>query len=136
MEVLGPLELLRREPRADDRAVDLDQRAVGPVRERDLRDAGDGERVREPEHEREREHGDDGAAELPDHLREHLHERAERERREDRQAGDDDDHAGEQHDERRACRCGTCPAEGGADARPASEPATASAAISGTKRPR
>ena len=56
-------ERLRGEPRADDLAVALDQAAVRLVREGELREAREDERVGEPEDERQDDHGDDGAAE-------------------------------------------------------------------------
>ena len=47
-------EALADDLRADELAVDVDLLAVGVARERDLADAGDNQRVEEPEQERER----------------------------------------------------------------------------------
>ena len=62
-------------------------------------------------------------------------DRAERQGREDHQAGGEGDHADEQDDEGRRRRCGTCPAEAGTIFFFASAPPSASAANIGTKRP-
>ncbi len=67
MEVLRPGEALADQLRPDDRAVALDERAVGPSGEGDLRDAGDHERVDEPDENGEHEEGDEGGKELAPH---------------------------------------------------------------------
>ena len=105
--------------------------------ERDLGEAGDDERVGEPEARASarprRERAPRGRCSI---RRERLHERAERERREDHQAG------GQRTitPTSRTTNVGAVGAERscrgrGRSSSPASEPPSASAAISGTKRP-
>ena len=60
------------------------------------------ERVDEPEDDRQHDDGDDGARRACASWRERLHDRPERERREDHQPGGQDDDADEQDDEGRA----------------------------------
>ena len=63
------------QPRADDHAVALDERPVRAVRERDLRDAGDRERIEDAgehgQHEEDEERGEragDASADTPSPL--------------------------------------------------------------------
>ncbi len=67
LEVARALELLPDQARADDAAVTLDQRPVRPRGERDLRDAGDHERIDDPGQHGEREEQDERGDELPAH---------------------------------------------------------------------
>ena len=67
MEVLRRGEALTDQARADDDAVALDERAVRPGREPELRDAGDRERVDDPEEDGEGHEGEEGGEELAPH---------------------------------------------------------------------
>ena len=67
MEVRRSSEALADQARADDDAVALDERAVGLVREADLRDARDRERVEDPEDDRERDEGEQRREQLAPH---------------------------------------------------------------------
>ncbi len=69
MEVLRPLEDLADQRRPDDRAVPLHERAVGPVRERDLRHAGHDQRIDDAHEHGEDEERDDRGNELAAHQR-------------------------------------------------------------------
>ena len=101
VEVLGLRERLRGEPRADHLAVALDQAPVGLLGEGDLGEAGHERRVGEAEDGGEDDRRDDRARRARA-SGERLHERAERERREDHQPGGEDDDGDEQDRERRA----------------------------------
>ena len=67
MEVPRRREALTDQARADDDAVALDERAVRLVREAELRDAGDRERVDDPEDDREGNEGEQRGEELAPH---------------------------------------------------------------------
>ena len=67
MEPLLAGERLAEQRRADDDSVASHERAVRPVAEGDLRDAGDGERVEDADEEREGEEDEDRGDELAAH---------------------------------------------------------------------
>ena len=68
VEVLGLGEALPDERRPDHLAVGvLDERPVGPLVERDLADAGDDERIGDPQHERQRDRHEQSGDELAAH---------------------------------------------------------------------
>ncbi len=70
-----------------------------------------------------------------EHLGQSFHDRAQRERREVREGGDDDDHAGEQARRTAARSWGTCPSDSGTCFFRASEPATPSTSTIEANRP-
>ena len=74
------LEVLADRLRAHDLAVDLDERAVRPVRERDLGDAGHDERIAQAADDgKQREHAQCARCSAFEHTDLHLHDAAERE---------------------------------------------------------
>src|SRR5262249_15077135 len=135
VEVLRLGEGLRGQARADDPAVELDQTAVRLARERELRKARKESRDREPEHERDQRDDDRGCPQVAQHQ------------------CDSPSTSGPSVSAGKSIRPAVSmitptsrnakvgpsvrnvPAENGAIFLPASEPASASAASSGTKRP-
>jgi hypothetical protein len=67
MEVARSDDALTDQPGADHKSVLLDEGAVGPLWEGDLRYARDRERVRDPGQHCEEQEGDEGGQELAPH---------------------------------------------------------------------